>query len=74
MRQRSDRKLGCLYVLTPQGVCQRLHLTRSFVECKERRYERLKVQIVSLREALGAVLAFHGAAAETLPQRLRGLK
>jgi EPS-associated MarR family transcriptional regulator len=50
--QRSDRKLGYLYVLTPQGVRQRLHLTQSFLVRKEREYEMLKHQIVSLREEL----------------------
>lgn len=52
--QRSDRKLGYLYVLTPQGVRQRLHLTQSFLARKEREYDMLKHQIVSLREELAA--------------------
>ena len=52
--QRSDRKLGYLYVLTPQGVRQRLQLTQSFLARKEREYEMLKHQIVSLREELAA--------------------
>jgi len=52
--QRSDRKLGYLYVLTPQGVRQRLRLTQSFLVRKEREYEMLKSQIVSLREELAA--------------------
>ena len=50
--QRSDRKLGYLYVLTPQGVRQRLQLTQSFVERKEREYEMLRNQIVSLRQEI----------------------
>lgn len=52
--QRSDRKLGYLYVLTPHGVRQRLQLTQSFLARKEREYEMLKDQIVSLREELAA--------------------
>ncbi len=52
--QRSDHKLGYLYVLTPQGVRQRLQLTQSFLIRKEREYEMLKHQIVSLREELAA--------------------
>ena len=52
--QRSDRKLGYLYVLTPQGVRQRLQLTQSFVERKEREYEMLRSQIVSLRQEIAA--------------------
>ena len=52
--RRSDRKLGCLYVLTAQGVRQRLQLTRTFLERKETEYEMLKNQIVLLREELAA--------------------
>ena len=52
--QRSDRKLGYLYVLTPQGVRQRLQLTQSFLVRKEHEYEMLKGQIVSLRKELAA--------------------
>ena len=52
--RRSDHKLGYLYVLTPQGVRQRLQLTQAFLARKEREYEMLKSQIVSLREELAA--------------------
>ena len=52
--QRSDHKLGYLYVLTPQGVHQRLRLTQAFLVRKEREYEMLRSQIVSLREDLAA--------------------
>ena len=52
--QRSDNKLGYLYVLTPQGVRQRMQLTRSFLAHKEREYEMLNSQIVLLREELAA--------------------
>ena len=52
--QRSDRKLGYLYVLTPRGVRQRLQITRSFLAHKEREYHMLPGQIVLLREELAA--------------------
>jgi len=52
--QRSDNKLGYLYVLTPNGVRQRFHLTQSFLERKEHEYEMLKGQIAELREELKA--------------------
>ena len=52
--QRSDRKLGYLYALTPQGMRQRLQLTRAFLARKEREYEALQSQIVLLREELAA--------------------
>ncbi len=52
--QRSNHKLGYLYVLTPQGVRERMQLTQTFLARKEREYEVLKTQIVMLREELAA--------------------
>jgi MarR family transcriptional regulator, temperature-dependent positive regulator of motility len=52
--QRSDRKLGYLYVLTPQGVRHRLQLTHAFLARKEREFEALRSQIVQLRDELAA--------------------
>ena len=52
--RRSDHKLGYLYVLTPQGVRQRLRLTQTFLARKESEYEMLRSQIASLREELAA--------------------
>ena len=50
--QRSDRKLGRLYVLTPQGVRHRLQLTHAFLACKEQESEALQSQSVLFREEL----------------------
>ena len=50
--RRSDSKLGYLYVLTPQGVGQRLTLTHAFLARKEREYEMLNEQIAALRAEL----------------------
>jgi MarR family transcriptional regulator, temperature-dependent positive regulator of motility len=50
--QRSDQKLGYLYVLTPQGVGQRLKLTKLFLARKEQQYHVLNSQIALLREEL----------------------
>jgi MarR family transcriptional regulator, temperature-dependent positive regulator of motility len=50
--QRSDQKLGYLYVLTPQGVGQRLKLTKLFLARKEQQYHMLNSQIALLREEL----------------------
>jgi EPS-associated MarR family transcriptional regulator len=52
--QRSDRKLGYLYVLTPSGVKRRIELTKSFLDFKEREYETLKRQIQQLRQEVAA--------------------
>jgi EPS-associated MarR family transcriptional regulator len=50
--QRSDRKLGYLYVLTPTGIRHRLQLTQAFLARKEREYIALKSQISALRKDL----------------------
>ena len=50
--QRSDRKLGYLYVLTPAGIRQRLQLTQAFLARKEREYVALRSQISALRKDL----------------------
>ena len=50
--QRSDRKLGYLYVLTPAGIRQRLRLTQAFLARKEREYVALRSQISALRKDL----------------------
>ncbi len=50
--KRSENKAGYLYVLTPNGVSQRLQLTRSFLAHKEREYDKLHAQIAALRAEL----------------------
>ena len=57
--RRSDQKRGYLFVLTRQGVPQRLQLTKWFLARKEREYDGLKTQIVSLREELAAQTKGH---------------
>jgi EPS-associated MarR family transcriptional regulator len=48
--QRSDHKLGYLYVLTPSGIRKRLDLTQAFLARKEREFVRLRSQIAALRK------------------------
>ena len=48
--QRSDHKLGYLYVLTPSGIRKRLDLTQAFLARKEREFVRLRTQIADLRK------------------------
>jgi hypothetical protein len=50
--QRSDRKLGYLYVLTPAGLRHKLQLTQAFLARKEREYIALRSQISALRKDL----------------------
>lgn len=52
--RRSNNKLGYLYVLTPNGVKQRWHLTRAFLARKESEYSSLKAQINELRKEVAA--------------------
>ena len=52
--QRSDRKLGYLYVLTPAGMRHRLQLTQSFLARKEREYVALRSQISALRREVAS--------------------
>lgn len=51
---RSEHKSRYLYVLTPNGVHQRLKLTHSFLARKEREYDQLHAQIAALRAELAA--------------------
>jgi EPS-associated MarR family transcriptional regulator len=54
--QRSDRKLGYLYVLTPSGVKQRWQLSRRFLASKENEYVVLKAQLKALRKEVAAAI------------------
>lgn len=47
--RRSNHKLGYIYVLTPQGIAQRLRLTQTFIARKEQEYELLRSEIDRLR-------------------------
>jgi MarR family transcriptional regulator, temperature-dependent positive regulator of motility len=52
--QRSETKLGYLYVLTPSGVSQRLRLTQAFLARKEAEYKMLQGEIAALRSELAS--------------------
>ena len=41
----SDRKLNYIYVLTPEGIKQKLNLTLKFMERKMKEYDELKSEI-----------------------------
>ena len=49
---RSDRKLRYAYVLTPNGMREKMKLTRAFLARKEDEYLELKSQISKLRNEL----------------------
>jgi len=50
--RRSGNKLAYAYVLTPQGLREKLRLTRSFLSRKEAEFEQLQRTIASLRNEL----------------------
>ena len=52
--QRGDQKLKKLaYLLTSEGLHQRLSLTRAYLERKTQEYEALHAELASLRAELG---------------------
>jgi EPS-associated MarR family transcriptional regulator len=51
--RRSDHKLTYAYLLTPAGLREKLRLTRSFVDRKEKEFEALERTIAGLRDELG---------------------
>jgi len=53
--KRSDNKLAYAYVLTPNGLGEKLRLTRAFLARKEQEYSSLQSQIAALRSELSAL-------------------
>jgi EPS-associated MarR family transcriptional regulator len=51
--RRSDREMGYLYALTPEGIETRLHLARAYLARKETEYEPLREELTALRQELG---------------------
>jgi EPS-associated MarR family transcriptional regulator len=49
----SKNKFGYIYVLTPQGIAEKITLTSRFLKRKQAEYEALRVEINGLTEALG---------------------
>jgi EPS-associated MarR family transcriptional regulator len=49
----SNNKLRYAYVLTPQGMGERLHLAREFLDRKLKEYERLKEEIEDVARVIG---------------------
>ena len=48
----SKNKFGYIYVLTPQGVAEKVSLTSRFLERKMKEHEALKAEIASLHQEL----------------------
>lgn len=50
--RRNDNKLGYLYLLTPEGIEQKLSLTRAYLARKEAEYQALRAEIAELHTEL----------------------
>ncbi len=50
--QNSKNKFKYVYLLTPQGISEKVALTSCFLERKMQEYETLKAEIDSLRQAV----------------------
>ncbi|AAU92811.1 conserved domain protein [Methylococcus capsulatus str. Bath] len=57
--RRSGSKLGYLYLLTPQGIEQKLSLTRAYLARKEAEYEALRAEIAALHVELSTAADSH---------------
>ena len=51
--QNSKNKFKYVYLLTPQGIAERVALTSRFLDRKMQEYEALKAEIESLRQDAG---------------------
>jgi EPS-associated MarR family transcriptional regulator len=51
--RRSDNKRAYAYVLTPKGVDEKVRLTVNFLQRKMVEYDRLQVELESLRREVG---------------------
>ena len=51
--QNSKNKFKYVYLLTPQGIAEKVALTSRFLDRKMQEYEALKAEIETLREDAG---------------------
>ena len=48
----SHRKLGYLYLITPEGIKEKTHITKRFLKTKLEEYDKLKKDIEMLKMAI----------------------
>lgn len=49
---KSDNKLAYRYVLTPEGIAQRIRLTETFIQIKQQEYQQLQAELSQLHNPL----------------------
>lgn len=55
--QKSDNKLGYAYLLTPQGLTEKMALTGRFLKRKQEEYAALKAEIEALQKTVAEQLS-----------------
>lgn len=50
--RKSGNKIGYLYLLTPEGIAQKTHLTEAFLKRKMAEYRALRGEIESVRSSI----------------------
>lgn len=55
----SNNKKAYIYVLTPDGIEQKLSLTLEFLKIKMREYEEIKKEIETLKQEVGKSMSLH---------------
>lgn len=48
----SENKIGYRYILTPEGIKEKVRITRAFINRKEEEYEQLRKEIEIAREGI----------------------
>jgi len=61
----SKNKLGFVYLLTPNGIRTKVHLTQQFLQWKMDEYEKLKGEIESLRKEVYTIHQHNSIQKET---------
>jgi EPS-associated MarR family transcriptional regulator len=54
--QENENKLGYAYLLTPQGMAEKIALTGRFLKRKQEEYAALRAEIAALQKAVGESL------------------
>ena len=48
----SNNKIGYRYILTPDGIAEKVRITRAFIRKKEQEYEKIKQEIEEAKQEM----------------------